>query len=243
MTDQPYRALIVDDERAARLGLRAMLAAHPEVEVISEASSGIQAGMAIEKHHPDLVFLDIQMPDRDGFAMLTGLPADQRPAVVFVTAHAQHALHAFGMNAVDYLIKPFHRDRLAAAVRRAVRFLRGAALESANIPRPRRLVARDGQQMVFVDPSDVRWFEVSGNYVRLAVNGRFLWLRQTLGAVAAGLDATTFVRINRSVVVNLRHVERVRRTRGGQFEFRMIGGLALRASRRYGREVRLALGE
>lgn len=243
MTGQVYRAIIVDDERVAREGLRAMLSLHPEVQVVGEASSGVQAAVAIEMHRPDVVFLDIQMPDRDGFQLLAGLLPSRRPAVVFVTAHGQHALRAFGMNAVDYLLKPFSRDRLAAAIRRVVRFLRGAAVESAGVPRARRLIVRDGQQVVFVDPADVRWFEVYGNYLRLALEGRYLLLRETLGAIASRLDAGTFVRINRSVIVNLSHVEKLRRSPGGQFEFRMPGGVAFRASRRYGRDVRAALGQ
>lgn len=226
----------------ARAGLRAMLAAHPEVKVVGEASSGVQAAEVIEMHRPDIVFLDIQMPDRDGFQMLAGLAPSQRPAVVFVTAHGQHALRAFAMNGVDYLLKPFSRDRLAASIRRVVRFLRGGAVESASLPRARRLIVRDGRRLVFVDPADVRWFEVYGNYLRLALDGRYLLLRETLGAVAARLDAGAFVRINRSVMVNLRYVDQLRRSPGGQFEFRMLGGIAFRASRRYGRDVRAALG-
>ncbi len=226
----------------ARAGLRAMLAAHPEVKVVGEASSGVQAAEVIEMHRPDIVFLDIQMPDRDGFQMLSGLAPSQRPAVVFVTAHGQHALRAFAMNGVDYLLKPFSRDRLAASIRRVVRFLRGGAVESASLPRTRRLIVRDGRHLVFVDPADVRWFEVYGNYLRLALDGRYLLLRETLGAVAARLDAGAFVRINRSVMVNLRYVDQLRRSPGGQFEFRMLGGIAFRASRRYGRDVRAALG-
>jgi two-component system LytT family response regulator len=237
-----YRALIVDDERMARAGLRAMLAAHPDITVIGEAANGVQAALAIEVHRPDLVFLDIQMPDRDAFQLLADVPAARRPAVVFVTAHRQHALQAFGMSAVDYLLKPFNRDRLAAAVRRAVRFLRGAAVESAGVGASKRLVVRDRERLVFVDPAEVRWFEVYGNYLRLALDGRQLLLRETLGALATRLDGGTFVRISRSVIVNLRHVETVRRQGSGQFEFRMLGGGVLLSSRRYRRDVRVALG-
>jgi two-component system LytT family response regulator len=237
-----YRALIVDDERMARSGLRAMLAAHPDITVIGEAANGVQAALAIEVHRPDLVFLDIQMPDRDAFQLLADVPAARRPAVVFVTAHRQHALQAFGMSAVDYLLKPFNRDRLAAAVRRAVRFLRGAAVESAGVGASKRLVVRDRERLVFVDPAEVRWFEVYGNYLRLALDGRQLLLRETLGALATRLDGGTFVRISRSVIVNLRHVETVRRQGSGQFEFRMLGGGVLLSSRRYRRDVRVALG-
>jgi two-component system LytT family response regulator len=242
MSAAGYRALIVDDERTARSGLRAMLAAHPDITVIGEASNGGQAATAIELHHPDLVFLDIQMPDRDAFELLADFPPERRPAIIFVTAHRQHALQAFGMSAVDYLLKPFGRERLAAAVRRTVRFLRGAAVESAGVGAGKRLVVRDGERLAFVDPTDVRWFEVYGNYLRLALAGRQLLLRETLGALATRLDAGTFVRISRSVVVNLQHVDAVRRQRSGQFEFRMRGGGVLRSSRRYRRDVRMALG-
>jgi two-component system, LytTR family, response regulator len=237
-----YRTIIVDDERTARAGLRAMLSGHPEIAVIADASSGVQAAEAIHAHRPDLVFLDIQMPDRDGFELLAGLPLAERPAIVFVTAHPQHALDAFGLNAVDYVLKPFDRERLAAAVRRAVRFLRGAAVESAGPERMRRLVVRDRQRVLFIDPADVRWFEVYGNYLRLAVRGRYHLLRETLGGIGARLDATMFLRISRSVIVNLRHVESVNRHDNGQFELRMAGGIILRSSRRYRRDVRDALG-
>jgi two-component system LytT family response regulator len=242
MSAASYRALIVDDERTARSGLRAMLAAHPDIIVVGEASNGVQAATAIELHRPDLVFLDIQMPDRDAFELLADVPPERRPAIVFVTAHRQHALQAFGMSAVDYLLKPFNRDRLAAAVRRTVRFLRGAAVESAGVGAGKRLVVRDGERLVFVDPADVRWFEVYGNYLRLALAGRQLLLRETLGALATRLDAGTFIRISRSVIVNLQQVETVRRRHSGQFEFRMHGGGVLHSSRRYRRDVRIALG-
>ncbi len=128
---QPYRALVVDDERVARTGLRLMLAAHPELHVVGEASNGVEAAAAIATLRPALVFLDIQMPDRDGFALLSQLPAEQRPAVVFVTAHRQYALDAFSISAIDYLLKPFSRDRLRSTVRRAVQFLAGADRETA----------------------------------------------------------------------------------------------------------------
>jgi two-component system, LytTR family, response regulator len=243
VNDAPYRAIIIDDERTARWGLRAMLSAHPEVTVVAEAANGIQASVAIEVHRPDLVFLDIQMPDQDGFELLSTMIPAQRPAVVFVTAHGEHALRAFGMNAVDYILKPFHGDRVAAAVRRAVRFLRGAAVESAILSRPRRLVIRDGERLTFVDPADVSWFEVYGNYLRVMVDARYLLMRDTLGSIATRLDAGAFVRISRSVIVNLRHVESVGRNASGQFEFVMAGKTVLRSSRRYGRDVREALGQ
>jgi two-component system LytT family response regulator len=236
-----YRAIIVDDERVARLGLRAMLARHAEVEVVGEASSGVEAAAAIGSKRPDLVFLDIQMPDRDGFELLAKLPSEERPAVIFVTAHARYALAAFGIHAVDYLLKPFNQTRLDAAVWRAVQFLRGAAVTIGESWPEKRLVARDGARLVFIDPTQVRWLEAFGNYVRLTVGGRAFLLRETVGAIVARLDPRAFVRINRSVVVNLRHVESVRHQDNGQSEFRLAGGVVLRSSRRYRRDVRAAL--
>ena len=241
MTAPAYRALIIDDERVARLGLRTMLARHPEVTVVGEASSGVEAAATIGSHRPDLVFLDIQMPDRDGFDLLARLPAGERPAVIFVTAHARYALAAFGIHAVDYLLKPFNQARLDAAVWRAVQFLRGAAVSVSESMPEKRLVAREGERLVFIDPTQVRWLEAYGNYVRLTVGSRSYLLRETVGAIAARLNSRAFVRISRSVVVNLRHVESVQHQDNGQSEFRFAGGVVLRSSRRYRRDVRAAL--
>jgi two-component system LytT family response regulator len=250
-----YRVLVVDDERLARVGLRAMLAAHPELELAGEASNGVEATAAIRQLSPDIVFLDIQMPDKDGFRLLAELRPHERPAVVFVTAHRQYAFDAFGVSAIDYLLKPYSRQRLALAVRRAVRLLRGAAAEvevgvTGDSPRAasrtsgvQRLAVRDRDRLVFVDPADVCWFEVYGNYVRIAVNGRHLLLRTTLSMLAGQLDPLSFVRISRSVVVNLQHVKSARHHANGHYELILTGGTAWRSSRRYRRAVRAALGE
>jgi len=246
-----YRALIVDDERLARVALRAMLTAHPELEVVGEAASGTQAAAAIKGLAPHLVFLDIEMPELDGFRVLAELAPYDRPVVVFVTAHRQFALEAFGVSAVDYVLKPVSRQRLASAVRRALRMLRGEALESGGGqameraaregPRTGRLAVRDRDRLVFVDPADVRWFEVYGNYLRLAVGGRQLLLRTTLQAVAAKLDPDAFVRISRSLLVNLRYVQSVRHQEDGRFELTLAGGTVLTSSRRYRRDLRAVL--
>jgi two-component system LytT family response regulator len=248
-----YRAVIADDERIARLGLRAMLAAHREISVVAEAASGVQAASVIQAHRPDILFLDVRMPDRDGFTLLTQLAPHDRPAIVFVTAYREYALDAFGFSAVDYLLKPFSPERLALTIRRVVRFLRGAAVEDGagdsvispahRSSRTRRLVVHKDGRMHFVAPSDVRWFEVFGNYLRLAVDGHFVLLRSTLGTIDAQLDPALFVRISRSAIVNLQHVQSVQRHANGQFELLIAGGARLRSSRRYRREVRRALGE
>jgi two-component system LytT family response regulator len=247
-----YRTLIVDDERLARVGLRAMLTEHPELMLAGEASNGVEAAAAIRGLAPDLVFLDIQMPEQDGFRMLASLAPHERPAIVFVTAHRQFALDAFGVSAVDYLLKPFSRQRFALAVRRALQFLRGAGAEGVppdhapagdrSALRTRRLAVRDRDRLVFVEPADVCWFEVYGNYLRLAVGGRVLLLHSTLSAIAAQLDPAAFVRISRSILVNVRHVHSVKRHANGQYEIVVAGGMTLRSSRRYRRDVRAALG-
>jgi len=235
-----YRALIVDDERLARVGLRAMLADHADFELAGEASNGSQGAEMIRTLAPDLVFLDIHMPDRDGFRMLAELAAHERPAVVFVTAHREYALDAFGVNAVDYLLKPFSRQRFALTVRRAVRFLRGAAA-GPPVPRGRRLAVHDRDRLLFVEPADVRWVEVYGNYVRAAVGGKLLLLKSALSTLVARLDPASFVRISRSALVNLQYVQVVRKQPNGQYELIVAGGDVLRSSRRYGRQVRAAL--
>jgi two-component system LytT family response regulator len=235
-----YRALIVDDERLARVGLRAMLADHADFELAGEASNGNEAAAMIRTLAPDLVFLDIHMPDRDGFRMLAGLAPYERPAVVFVTAHREYALDAFGVNAIDYLLKPFSRQRLALAVRRAVRFLRSGEAGPPP-PRGRRLAVQDRDRLLFVEPADVCWFEAYGNYVRVAVGGKSLLLKSTLSALVAQLDPASFVRISRSGLVNLQHVQSVRKQPNGQYELIITGGVVLRSSRRYRRHVRAAL--
>jgi two-component system LytT family response regulator len=234
-----YRALIVDDERLARLGLRTMLGAYPDFEVAGEAASGSEAATMIRALAPDLVFLDIHMPDQDAFRILADLAPPERPAVVFVTAHGEYALDAFGVNAVDYVLKPFSRQRLARAIERVTRFLRGAAAQ--RVVAQGRLAVRDRDRLLFVEPADVRWFEVYGNYVRVAVRGKMLLLKSTLGTLVSRLDPSSFVRISRSALVNVRHVRMVKRHSNGQYELVIAGGAILRSSRRYARQVRAAL--
>jgi two-component system, LytTR family, response regulator len=251
-TSIAYRAVIADDERIARVGLRAMLAGHREIRVVGEAASGVDAEAAVQFLRPDILFLDVRMPDRDGFTLLKRLAPNDRPAIVFVTAHREYALDAFGFSAVDYLLKPFSHERLALTVRRVIRFLRGAEKEdpagqalagARHAGQTRRLVVHKDGRILFVAPADVRWFEVFGNYLRLAVGERFLLLRSTLGTIGAQLDPASFVRISRSVIVNLQHVESVRCHANGQYELLIGGGARLRSSRRYRRDVRRALVE
>ena len=248
----PYRALIVDDESLARAGLRAMLASEPSITVVGEAATALASAAAIRELAPDIVFLDIRLPDCDGFRVLSGgaVPESERPSIVFVTAHAQHAVDAFDMSAADYLLKPYDRARLSRAVRRAIRDLtarRGATSSPGSPDRaypqrvyPERVLVRHRDVVSFVSLADVAWIEVLGNYLRLFVDGRPHLVRKTLNAFAAQLDPAVFLRISRSVVVNLQHVVRVRHHPSGQSELHLRGGLTLSSSRRYRRQVRTA---
>jgi two-component system LytT family response regulator len=245
---EPLKVLIVDDEHIARVGLRSLLGAHPDVRIIGEAATGVDAATAMRCLEPDVVFLDVQMPDQSGLDLLRGWRSTRRPAVVFVTAHPEYALEAFGHNAVDYLLKPFTTERLAESVRRVVRHLRGPMVGSAGgapwrdspPSEGRRVVVRQGDRLHFVEHADVEWLEVFGNYLRVAVGGRFYLLRSTLGELTSKLDATTFVRVSRSVIVNMRHVRSVRWLATGQCDIDMTAGVSLRSSRRYRRDVRMA---
>ncbi len=228
-----------------------MLREHPEFVCVGEASSGPAAVIAIRTARPDIVFLDIDMPGQDGFRTLAGLEPSIRPAVVFVTAHRQFALDAFGVDAIDYLLKPVGRQRLAQTARRAVQFLQRAPASgrAAGTVRPgssgggsaERLPLRDGDRLLFISPSDVRWFEVEGNYLRAAVGQNILQVRSSLNAIIPQLGAGAFARISRSVLVNVAHVESVRPRHNGQFDLTMCGGGRLCSSRRYRAEVRKLL--
>jgi two-component system LytT family response regulator len=244
---RPLGVLIVDDERIARVGLRAMLSAQPDVRILGEAATGVDALTAMRHLRPDVVFLDVRMPDRSGLDLLSGWSSGRRPAIVFVTAHPEYALEAFGHNAVDYLLKPFTRERLAESVRRVVRHLRGpvsgAGAHDATAgaaSEGHRLIVRQGDRLHFFEPPEIEWFEVFGNYLRVAVGGRFYLLRSTLGELKTRLDPTAFVRVSRSVMVNIQYVRSVQWLSTGQCEISMTAGVSLRSSRRYRRDVRAA---
>ncbi|HVT39902.1 MAG TPA: LytTR family DNA-binding domain-containing protein [Gemmatimonadaceae bacterium] len=249
-----YRVLIVDDEPIARAGLRIMLGELPDITIAGEATTGVEAAVAIRTLKPDIVFLDIQMPDRDGFRVLAGLEPRERPAVVFVTAHAQHALSAFDVDAADYLLKPFDQTRLATALRRAIRDVRGgghAGDHEADQDPIRgqqqkrtfasRVLVHDREAAYFVDLADVHWIEVYGNYLRLASGGRFHLIRRSMRSFVPQLDPSDFLRVSRSVIVNVQHVRQVEWQTNGQYAIALKEGAVLRSSRRYRREILNAL--
>jgi two-component system LytT family response regulator len=214
------KALIIDDEELARAVVREHLAAHPDVEVAAECADGFEALKAAAEFRPDLIFLDIQMPKLDGFEVLELLEAEgRRPAVVFVTAYDQHALRAFEAHAVDYLLKPFSKERFEAALAKA-RLLRDAqamapppATElaaSARQGRPlERIVVKDGPKVTVVHLDRLDWVQAQDDYVLLRTEGKNLLKQQTLASLEAQLDPNRFIRIHRSYLLNLDRLVRI----------------------------------
>jgi two-component system, LytTR family, response regulator len=212
------RTVIVDDEAPARALLREYLAAEPDVQVVAECANGFEALKAIAEHTPDLVLLDVQMPKLDGFEVLELL--EHRPAVVFVTAYDEYALHAFDVHAADYVMKPVGRERLAEAIAQARARLAGAAPPAppaatlAVAARPPgqhagRLLVRDGARVHVIPVEQVDWIEARDDYVEIHAGGRS-WLKpQTLGDIANSLDPARFVRIHRSCVLNVERLAKL----------------------------------
>lgn len=210
------RALIVDDEPLARSRVRLLTASHSDVEIIAECSSGREAAEVMSSETPALLFLDVEIPDSNGFTIAASRDAEVTPAVVFVTAHEEFALQAFEANAVDYLVKPFSQERFDRAMDRVRRFLGQRA--SASIPpplhpvtRPRRrerFAIRVRGQVLFVKTAAIEWIAAEGNYARLHTPEASYLIRESLQHLEAELDPEMFVRVHRSAIVN---IERVRK--------------------------------
>lgn len=245
------RALIVDDEPLAADCVRLALEKQPDIELVGSCASGIEALGAIRDLRPDLVFLDVQMPGMDGFDVIDEIGPDAMPEVVFVTAYDEHALHAFEVHAVDYLLKPFDDARFAECTRHAVRRVRGtdngaqisklgrvlrdAAQDTAGrgAQPVTRFLIRERDRMRFVQVDQVDWLEAAGNYVRLHVGPRTHLMRAALAELAAQLDRRHFVRIHRSTIVNVRRICEIQPWSGGDYIAILNDGTQLRVSRTY----------
>jgi two-component system, LytTR family, response regulator len=241
------RTLIVDDEPLARDGIRMLLAADPEVEVVGECGDGREAAAAICRLRPDLVFLDVQMPEQSGFDVLASVPPGELPAVIFVTAFDRYALRAFEVHALDYLLKPFDDERFADALGRAKRHLRLAHVSSLserllslleNV-RPSterepdfitRLSIRDAGRVVFLDVAEVEWIEAADYYVQLHVGSRSYLHRESMQRLEEKLDPDHFLRIHRSAIVNRRCVRELRH-KGRELLCVLASGVALKVAR------------
>jgi two-component system LytT family response regulator len=250
----PIRVLVVDDEPLVRGDLARMLAAEPDVSVVGEARNGLEALDRIESLGPDVVFLDVQMPELDGLGVVTGLPAVGGPAVVFVTAFDRYALQAFEAHAVDYLLKPFDRARCRRALDRARLRLAGARareIEQAHTAllsgRPagrylERIAARGSRASRVVELDRVRWIEAADNYVRLhEAEGSHL-TRRTMRELEAYLDPARFVRIHRSAIVNLAAIRSLAPLGDGDVRVILVDGTELTLTRGYRARVEALLG-
>lgn len=220
------RAMIVDDEAWARANVLVLLEKNPEIELVGECESGEEAKRRIPELAPDLLFLDVQLTDCDGFEVLERLGTRLPAAVIFVTAYDRFALKAFEVAAVDYLLKPFENERFYRALDRAK--------EALNQRKPGgRLIVRSAGRIAFVRTSEIEWIEAADYYACLHLSGKTHMMRKTLGELEKELDKERFCRIHRSYIVNLDFVKGVRTDAVGEKEIVLGDGSALRLSRGY----------
>jgi two-component system, LytTR family, response regulator len=238
------RVLIIDDEPLARERLRGMLGAEQDVEITGECGSGTEAIATLRKTGVDVIFLDMQMPGCDGMQVLAELAAENRPAVIFATAHERFALDAFDVQAVDYLLKPFDRERFQTAMRRAQDFLRirragelGQKLEtlltdaSTLGKKTERLTFKADGRLVFLKPEEIVWVEAADNYALLHLVAGRLMLRETMAALEVRLGTTSFARVNRSAIVHLDQIKELQPTLHGDHVVLLRDGTKLPLSR------------
>jgi two-component system LytT family response regulator len=233
------RALVVDDEPLARSNLKALLRLDPDIEIVSECGSGMEALAEIRSTKPDLVFLDVQMPECDGFDVLELLGGDLPRAVVFVTAYDQHALRAFEAGALDYLLKPFDNARFDRALDRA----KERITQGKDQPRKiERLVIKSAGQISFLKISEIDWIEAADYYACLHLGTRTHLLRRSMAELDLELDQTVFCRIHRSTIVNLDRVRSLKLNQDGEYQVLLDNGMRLRLSRRYRKQLQSRLG-
>lgn len=221
------KILLIDDEPLARNRLRALLKEESEVEIVGECGTAAEARLAIEKTRPDVALLDVTMPGEDGIQLAHWLRAQAQTLVIMVTAHARFAVDAFEARALDYLLKPVRPARLRQSLARAREALSASRATSKDDGAKgvlRRLSIKVGQQMVFIDVGDIDWIEAAGNYMVVHSRGKSHVLRQTMAALQRGLPPGQFIRLNRSVVVNVDVVKTVQRTGRGEYFVSLTDG-------------------
>ena len=240
------RTLVVDDEPLARERLTSLLSAEPDIEVVGQCRDGEEAVRAIMDSSPDLVFLDVQMPAMNGFEVIEAVGSERMPLVIFVTAYDQHALRAFQVRALDYVLKPFDRERFQEAVQRArVHIQRDetgdlgrrliALVKDLRRDQPKtdRLVVKSGGRLFFLRTDEIDWIEAAGNYVRLHVGNTSHLLRETMNAIEGRLDPEKFFRIHRSRIVNMERIQEMQPWLNGEYAVVLRTGTRLTLSRGY----------
>jgi two-component system LytT family response regulator len=250
------RTLVVDDESLARERVLSLLQHETDVEVVGECSDGGQAVSAIQQHAPDLVFLDVQMPGCDGFEVIRHVGPDRMPTVVFVTAYDEYALQAFEVHALDYLLKPFGKDRFQQTLRHArealerrragelgrrlLALVHGA--KPAEPPQVERLVVKSGGRVFFLRTDEIDWIEAAGNYVRLHLGAESHLFRETMNRMESRLDERRFARIHRSRIVNTERIKEMQPRFNGDYLVILRNGTRLTLSRGYRDRVQRKLG-
>jgi len=239
------RAVIADDEPLARMRLRRLCERAGDVTVVGEATDGDEALARVAELRPELLFLDMQMPGRSGLAVGQALGGDERPLVVFVTAYQEYAVGAFAVDAVDYLLKPFDRERFEMTLKRVRERLasrpEGPSLRDGEPDAPpvapakaaTRLAVRSGLSTRFVDVKDVDYLAAEGNYVALHVGELSFLVRETMSAMEAKLDPATFVRVHRSSIVRIDRIEEIEPVASGDYVLRLRSGKTVAAARSY----------
>jgi len=253
---EKIRTMIVDDEPLARRGIRAQLKEEKDIEIISECRNGSEAVAAIEKQSPDLVFLDVQMPELDGFGVLDAVGVERMPAVIFVTAYDRYALRAFEVHALDYLLKPFDDERFGKAVQRARRQIERKSIDDLSsrlrgllddLQSTRkyveRLVVKSAGRIFFLSVAEIDWIEAADNYVRLHAGRESHLLRETMSSLEKKLDPAQFVRVHRSRIVNIRKIKELRPLFRGEYDITLRDGTRLESGRGYRDRLQKLLSE
>ena len=247
----PLTALLVDDEPLAREGLRILLARDPDIGAVYDARNGYEAVALVRELRPDLVFLDVQMPEMDGFAAVREIGAGRMPAVVFVTAHDQYAIQAFEVNAIDYLLKPVTEERFTKALARAKARVGTSAgddtgrqilslLETMTSPTRylKRLAVRTAGKTILVDVAEIDWVEAAENYVQLHSGRASHLLHVTMNTLEKSLDPAVFLRIHRSVIVNVTRIRELQPVMHGEYAITLASGARLQSGRNYSERLK-----
>lgn len=245
--DKIFKVIIIDDEAHARQNIRLLLAGRPDFEVVLECGDGRSAINAIKEHRPDLIFLDIQMPEVNGLEVVGALPSDRRPYIIFTTAYDQYAIKAFEINALDYLLKPLNDERFESSLQRFRSYFQkdkkadlqhqlSALLETMSAAENKKgflkkISVRNSQRIVFLDVADIFWIEADNQYVKIHLQQRSHLLRQSLSQLEKVLDPQHFYRTHRSAIVNLELVDHMKPYFKGDYWLFLKNGQKVKLSR------------
>jgi two-component system LytT family response regulator len=247
---EKIRVVIVDDEFLARKGLRQQLAGAADVEIIAECNNGRDAVAVIKRENPDLVFLDVQMPELDGFGVLETVGLQQMPVVIFLTAYDEYALRAFEVHALDYLLKPIERERFMTALERARSQIKRENMSDLSRRLRRlidewelqqkyadRIIVKTAGRIMFLSVEEIDWIEAADNYVCLHVARNSHLLRETMSSLEKRLNPATFLRIQRSTIVNIERIRELQPVLNGEYQVMLRNGTKLTSGRGYRHNV------